>query len=440
MAFTYHSPGELQALGEKIRDKAIQVTMDQAASYGAAQQAANNDATRSDTGQLTQVPGYTTPDQGRPDDGDNLQSYVGQAYAGVPAMFAAFGLPNPDDSGPMLDALYSVAATVEVDLQLSSRNNTIAAPSAVAPISGSAPVGEVVDLINGHLKEWTGDAALAFELYLKNNVRAAALQREIALSLTLGLEAQLEINRRINTDIWEIGQKTYKALDGLDAWCPGADASRSVALLTIAGAIAAVIFAGANSRCRRCRPRHGPRCRRYSEPGHDVVQPRPSGGAEGGHRRPDRATHHRRHAERHDRADQVDRHPTAGLGERAQQVHRGRSRQLEQNPDPRSAGDERHPRRRRRLVEGVGQLPRALKSAQSVVPERDIAARRFGRVHRDARNGQERSKDGRQCLDLIVLDKGVAGLGETVGHLSGDPHQRIMNLSDHYTSLGWAIG
>ena len=244
MAFSYHSPADLQALGEKIRKKAIEVTMDQAASYSAAQQAANNDATRSDNGQLPQVPGYSTPAQGRPDDEDNLRAYVTQAYAEIPAMFASFALPNSDGSRPMLDALYSVAATVQVDLQLTARNNAIAAPDAVAPIAGAAPVSEVVDLINGHLKEWTGGAALAFEQYLKNNVRAAALQREVTLSLALGLEVQLEINRRINTDIWEIGQKTYKALDGLDAWCPGANAANSVALLSIAGAIAAVIFAG----------------------------------------------------------------------------------------------------------------------------------------------------------------------------------------------------
>ncbi|GAB2617967.1 hypothetical protein Aab01nite_31530 [Paractinoplanes abujensis] len=247
MAFTYHSPAELQQLGERIRDKAVQVTMDQAASYAEAQQAANNDATRSDTGQMTQVPTYSTPVSGRPDDEDNLRSYVGQAYAEIPALFAAFGLPDPDASRPMLDALYSVAATVAVDLQLTSRDNKITAPDATAPISGTAPLAEVADLIDGHLKNWSGDAALAFEVYLKNNIRAAALHREIALSLALGLEAQLEINRRTNTDIWEIGQKTYKALEGLDAWCPGANASKSTAMLTIAGAIAAVIFAGATA-------------------------------------------------------------------------------------------------------------------------------------------------------------------------------------------------
>jgi hypothetical protein len=172
---------------------------------------------------------------------------VSQAYADIPALFAGFALPNPDDSRPMLDALYSVAATVQLDLQMTATDNAIAAPQAVTPIAGTAPVAEVVGLIRGHLKDWTGNAALAFEHYLENNVGAAALQRQVVLSLALGLEAQLEINRRINTDIWEIGQKTYQALDGLDAWCPGANASKTTALLTIGGAIAAVIFAGATA-------------------------------------------------------------------------------------------------------------------------------------------------------------------------------------------------
>ena len=247
MAFTYHSPADLRGLGERIRDKAVAVTMDQSASYSQAQQAANNDATRSDNGQLPLVPGYTAPARGRPDDEGNLHAYVTQAYAGIPALFAGFALPNPDDSRPMLDALYSVAATVQVDLQMSANNNALVAPRAVTPIAGTAPVADVVDLIKGHLKSWTGNAALAFEYYLDRHVRAAALQRQVALSLALGLEAQLEINRRINTDIWEIGQKTGKALDGLDAWCPGANASKTTALLTIGGAIAAVIFAGATA-------------------------------------------------------------------------------------------------------------------------------------------------------------------------------------------------
>jgi sulfite reductase beta subunit-like hemoprotein len=92
-------------------------------------------------------------------------------------MFAVFALPNPDDSRPISDALYSVAATVQVDLQLTANNNSVVAPQAVRPIAGTAQVGEVVDLIKGHMKDWSGNAALAFEQYLENNVRAAGLDK-----------------------------------------------------------------------------------------------------------------------------------------------------------------------------------------------------------------------------------------------------------------------
>ena len=237
MAFRYHSPDQLQALGEQIRAKAIQVTMDQAASYSQAQQAANNDATRSDTGQLTQVPGYSTPAGGRPDDEGNLRAYVGQACA----------LPDPAECRPMLDALHRVAASSRVDLAMTRQDGTGSAPAAIRPLAGVAPVGETVDVIRTRMKSWEGQAALAFTNYLHQHVEAAALQREVTMSLAIALEAQLEIDRRINTDIWEIGQKTLKALESLDAWSPGSSGAKSAALLTIAGAIAAVIFAGATA-------------------------------------------------------------------------------------------------------------------------------------------------------------------------------------------------
>jgi hypothetical protein len=247
VAYEYHSPADLQALGEKIRAKAIQVTMDQSASYGAAQQAANNDATRSDTGQPTLTPGYSTPASGRPDDEDNLRAYVTQSYAQIPDMFAAFALPDPDQARPMLDALHSVAATIHVDLRMTTENTGLVPPAATRPIAGTARVGDVHNLISSHLKGWSGAAATGFELFMNKNGDAATLQRDVALSLALALEAQLEINRRVITDVWDIGQKTFKALEGLDAWCPGANASKSQALLTIGGAIAAVIFAGATA-------------------------------------------------------------------------------------------------------------------------------------------------------------------------------------------------
>jgi spore maturation protein SpmB len=240
MAFVYHWPGDLQSLGERIRDKAISVTMDQAASYAAAQQDANNDATRSDTGQLTRVPGYHTPASGRPDDEANLRAYLEQAYAGIPALFTAFALPDPDGCRPLADALDAVAATVRVDLTLTAGPTSVAPPATANALAGAAPVGQMVALIKTRMKSWNGAAATAFEDYLTRAELLADLHRDFALSLALAAEVQLEINRRIITDIWEIGQKTLKALDGLDSWCPGANSSKTVALMTIGGAIAAV--------------------------------------------------------------------------------------------------------------------------------------------------------------------------------------------------------
>jgi hypothetical protein len=125
---------------------------------------------------------------------------------------------QPSGSDPALlsarPGLIITSATVQIDLKMISENNTVVAPSATRPIPGAAQVGEIAGLVRSHLKEWSGKAATAFELYLDDNARAATLQREVTLSLALALEAQLEVNRRLNTDIWEIGQKTYKALDG----------------------------------------------------------------------------------------------------------------------------------------------------------------------------------------------------------------------------------
>jgi hypothetical protein len=240
MAFEYHWPGDFQALGEKIKAKAISVTMSQADSYAKAQQAANNDATRYDTGQQTAVSGYTRPAGGAPDDDGNLRTYVEEAYASIPALFASFGLPNPDGSRPIVDALYKVAASVQVDLTMTADANTVAAPKSGNALDGTAPIGDVVNLVKTHMKQWQGDASVAFEDYMSRTATAANLHREIALSMALATEVQLEINRRIITDIWEVGQKTLKALDGLDAWCPGANSAKAVALLTIGGAIAGV--------------------------------------------------------------------------------------------------------------------------------------------------------------------------------------------------------
>ena len=242
--YAYHSGDELFALGVRVREKAIKVTMEQEASYAQAQQRANNDASRVASDQPPSVQGYVPPSHGRPDDHGNLEDYVSGAYADIPRLFSQFAVPDPASAQPMLDALYRAAVTVEPSLQIKSDNGRLTVPLQIGDTPGTVPVKETVNIITTHLKQWEGDAADAFEIYIKNLEISAAYQREVALSLAAGLEASLSIRRALLTDIWEIGNKTLKALDAIEGWCPGQRAAKVQALLTIGGAIAAVVFVG----------------------------------------------------------------------------------------------------------------------------------------------------------------------------------------------------
>lgn len=238
--YSYHSQGDLQKLGEKIRDKAIKVTMSQEASYAAAQQQANNEATRYDTGQPTQSPNYHRPAAGRPDDDGNLRAYLTDAYQGLPVLFTQFAVPDPASAQPTLDALYQSAVTLQPTLEIKSESGQLTSPLQVGEAAGTVPVEESTDIILTHLKQWDGLAAEGFENYMKRLETSAAYHRQVSISLANGLEALIAIRKSLLTDIWEIGDKTYKALDELDSWCT--NSASQAAKLTIVGALAAVAF------------------------------------------------------------------------------------------------------------------------------------------------------------------------------------------------------
>jgi hypothetical protein len=240
MGYTYRSVDDLQKLGERVRGAAVKMTMKQEESHAAAQVEANNDATRSQTGQLTRVPSYEAPTSGRPDDDGNLRSYLEQAYAGVPAMFTAFSVPNPDDCIPMANTFYSAAVTIEPSLEVTHHGDKFSAPLLTPGANGATPIGEMLGFVSLHMKNWDGAAANAFERYLTKLELAAKMQREFATSMGVTLDAQLEIRRRMLTDVWEIGEKTIKVLESLDGWCNSKQSAQTT--LTVAGAIAAVVF------------------------------------------------------------------------------------------------------------------------------------------------------------------------------------------------------
>jgi hypothetical protein len=238
--YAYHSLDDLQKLGEKIRAKAIKVTMSQDNSYGQAQQQANNDATRYDTGQQTQSPHYTTPSGGRPDDDGNLRAYVTGAYQDIPLLFTQFAVPDPASAQPILDQLYKTAVTLQPSLELKADGGQLTTPLQVGDEPGTVPVKQTTDIMVTHLKQWEGQAADQFEVYVKALETSAAYQRQVSVSLANGVEAMMAVRRSMLTDIWEIGDKTYKALDELDSFCT--NSASQAAKITVVGALAAVAF------------------------------------------------------------------------------------------------------------------------------------------------------------------------------------------------------
>ena len=241
MSYVYRSYEDLHRLGTTVRDKAIQVTLSQSESYGQAQERANNDAARVESLQPPLVGGYAPPTSGAPDDYGNLRRYLALEYSGLPEMFTAFSVPDPNACGTMAKTLYSAAATLEPSLELTPQRDKLTTPLLAPAITGTQPVAQTVDSAVVHMKSWYGDAATAFEGYVKSLTHAADLQRNFATSLAQLLEAQLEIRRCLLTDAWEIGQQTLKALESLDGWCPSGNSV--TVTLTVAGAVAATVFA-----------------------------------------------------------------------------------------------------------------------------------------------------------------------------------------------------
>ncbi|MFG2045538.1 hypothetical protein [Dactylosporangium sp. NPDC048998] len=232
-AYVYRSPADLQVLGERVRDTAIRVTLTHAEQYLMAQQRANNKASQ---GQ----PEYIS--SSRADDDARLRTFVAEEFAGIPTMFSQFAVPDPNACQPMADALFRVAATLQPSLQLKAESNRLYDPVAVGNDTLKFPLGAYTDAIQVRMQHWAGSAADSFMFYLKLYERSTLCQRQVAVGLALTLQAELEIKRRMLTDVWTLGETTIKVLDALDHFhCPTRGGAAMI--LTVIGALAAVAVA-----------------------------------------------------------------------------------------------------------------------------------------------------------------------------------------------------
>ncbi len=236
MDFTYHSGEDLQSLGEMIRDQAADLSVNEwmGDDFGDAQQRLIN--------QNTQLGAAGSIPYGQEPTTDDVRRFIVAENADVPGLFAAFGVPDPVAIQPNVDALNQAAATLRADLTVTATGDgtKVTAPPNANPL-GLTPVGETMTLVDHRLVAWEGQAAEAFKLYVAKFPTASEYQRQVVLSLALTLQAQMEIRKRMITDIWNIGQDTIKAMQAAAATCHSA---KSVSLeLTVASAFAGIALA-----------------------------------------------------------------------------------------------------------------------------------------------------------------------------------------------------
>jgi hypothetical protein len=240
--YVYRSYDDLQAMGERVRDTAIRVTMTHSDQYGYAQQQVHNYPTQPYSPDRRPLPGYN-PSAGERDDGpDAVRAYATAEFSVIPSMYTAFAMPDPNSAQPMIDNLYRTAATLHTDLQLHAPSTEIYNPFPVGDSRLAHPLSDITSTIQTRVQNWSGDAADQFKFYLDDFATSTDRQRELAVSLAVTLECQLEIKRRTIYDVWQLGETTIKVLNGLDGWhCP--TRGTAAIMLTIAGSIVAVALA-----------------------------------------------------------------------------------------------------------------------------------------------------------------------------------------------------
>jgi hypothetical protein len=100
----YHTYEELRQLGEQVRDRAIQVSVEHESAEVVKAIHADHayDPLVDGTGHVAPDPTITQ---------DTIRSYAQEAYAGVPEFFTVFATPDPAGMQPTIDALMRTGRT-----------------------------------------------------------------------------------------------------------------------------------------------------------------------------------------------------------------------------------------------------------------------------------------------------------------------------------------
>jgi hypothetical protein len=206
----YHTREQLQALGERVRDKAIQVATEQESAQVVRQIHAEHagDPSVDATGRIAPDPAITR---------DMIRSYAQTAYADIPQVFTSFATADPARVQPAVDSLWGVAYALNTNILGGVMRSPLADP--IPDRAWQPTVGiqsRIQDIRDPRMKYWAGPAADNFEAkYLQPLADTVPPQSDLAAALALTLTAHRQVREATHGNIWTIGQETLKVLDTL---------------------------------------------------------------------------------------------------------------------------------------------------------------------------------------------------------------------------------
>lgn len=242
---TFHDTSALEKLGGRIKDSAVKSTIRELDLLRQAHEQGENPMPyerelAGSYGQATNVSVKVGNIDRAMHDPEYARSFAEHMYADVPQLFSVFGENDPSECKGASDALWGAAAILDPKLDLTIRIED-GAPRNPVPVHYGAP-NVALQLRQSamltRMKDWEGAAANAFQSnFVKQMPKAIGLQARTITSLAITMEANLEIRRRANDDIWEIGQKTMTALDQVD----DCDPAEVGCVLSVVGAVVGII-------------------------------------------------------------------------------------------------------------------------------------------------------------------------------------------------------
>ena len=226
----YHSVAELGQLGGQIRDKAIDVCFRREIVE-----------TMNRIREVAEEEGVPPVDEGGPVlDEARIKWRLHQFYDYIPDLFTQFDYPDPAKMQGSIGSPWSVAYALVPETLGHFANTPLKDPIPANAWHLKDSVSSRIGQIEGNLLSyWEGVAADGFKNeYLDRLKSTVGPQAGLAAVLAVALAAHQRIRQTTFDNIWDVGQQTLAALNGLYSSNPG---SGKVVLSVLTSAISVLM-------------------------------------------------------------------------------------------------------------------------------------------------------------------------------------------------------